>query len=139
GRHVPSRPDHDGRELVLSRLAGGKTAVAAGERAVLSITEGPAVSTIGLASGGIAVAVSKDLMKPGETVEIRLPNALAVIRGTVVIAEVSPTRAGARSAVTILRGSVEVTRLEPAGRAVGASVWIGALECITVEGWGSLA
>ena len=103
-----------GERSFLRVLLGGKATVTARERSVLTITEAPAVSRIGLASGGIAVAVSKDQMKPGETVEIRLPNALAVIRGTVVIAEVSPTRAGARSAVTILRGSVEVTRLDPA-------------------------
>ena len=128
-----------GERSFLRVLLGGKATVTARERSVLTIAEAPAVSTIGLASGGIAVAVSKDRMKPGETVEVRLPNALAVIRGTVVIAEVSPTRAGARSAVTILRGSVEVTRLDPAGRPVGASVRIGALERITVEGSGSLA
>jgi len=128
-----------GERSLLRVLLGGKATVTARERSVLTITEAPAVSTIGLASGGIAVAVSKDRMKPGEAVEIRLPNALAVIRGTVVIAEVSPTRAGARSAVTILRGSVEVTRLDPAGRSVGASVRVGALERITVEGSGTLA
>jgi len=128
-----------GERSFLRVLLGGKATVTARERSVLTITEAPAVSRIGLASGGIAVAVSKDRMKPGEAVEIRLPNALAVIRGTVVIAEVSPTRAGARSTVTILRGSVEVTRLDPAGRPVGASVRVGALERITVEGSGSLA
>ena len=107
--------------------------------AVIAVVPDEELAELGLARGGIAVAVSKDRMKPGEAVEIRLPNALAVIRGTVVIAEVSPTRAGARSTVTILRGSVEVTRLDPAGRPVGASVRVGALERITVEGSGSLA
>jgi hypothetical protein len=123
-----------GERSFLRVLLGGKATVTARERSVLTITEAPAVSTLGLASGGIAVAVSKDRMKPGEAVEIRLPNALAVIRGTVVIAEVSPTRAGARSAITIVRGVVEVTRLDLAGRPVGASVRVGALERITVEG-----
>jgi FecR-like protein len=127
-----------GERSFLRVLLGGKATVTARERSVLTITEAPALSTIGLTIGGIAVAVSKDRMKPGDAVEIRLPNALAVIRGTVVIAEVSQTRAGVHSAVTILRGVVEVTRLDPAGRPVGAPVRVNPLERIRVEASGSL-
>jgi len=61
------------------------------------------------------VAVSKGLMKPGETVEIKTPNAVTAIRGTVVVAEVSPVPDGYQSTITILRGLVEVTKLDPAG------------------------
>lgn len=128
-----------GEQSFLRVLLGGKATVTAREHSILTITEMPAVSTIGLATGRIAVAVSKDRMQPGEAVEIRLPNAMAVIRGTVVIAEVFQTSAGTRGTFTILRGVVEVTRLDPAsGQPVGASVTVGALERITVSGAGAL-
>jgi len=124
-----------GDRSFLRVLLGGKATVTARERSVLTITEAPAVSTIGLAIGRIAVAVSKDKMKTGDAIEIRLPNAMVVIRGTVVIAEVSP----AGASVTVLRGVVEVTQLDPAsGQPVGATVTVGALERITVAGSGPL-
>src|SRR5882762_6970227 len=129
-----------GDRSFLRVLLGDKATVTARERSVLTITEAPAVSTIGLTVGRIAVAVSKDKMKTGDAIEIRLPNALAVIRGTVVIAEVSPTGVGVRATVTILRGVVEVRRLDPAsGQPVGATVRVGALERITVTGSGPLS
>jgi hypothetical protein len=68
-------------------------------------------------------------MKPGETVELKTPNAVVAIRGTLVVAEVSPPR----STITVVRGLVEVTKLDPAtGRAVGPPVSVGALERVTV-------
>src|SRR5207249_947194 len=58
---------------------------------------------------------------------------VAAVRGTFVIAEVS----SGRSTLTILRGLVEVTRLNPAtGRPVGPAVKVGALERVIVTGAG---
>jgi hypothetical protein len=96
-------------------LLGGKATVTARERSVLTITEVPGVATVQLGEGRISVAVSKGLMKPGETVEIKTPNAVTAIRGTVVVAEVSPVTDGYQSTITILRGLVKVTKLDPAG------------------------
>jgi FecR protein len=121
-----------GERSLVRVLLGGKATVTARERSVLTITEAPGVSTISLDEGRIAVAVSKGLMKPGEVVEIKTPNAVSAIRGTVVIAEVSPG-AAAQSTITVLRGLVDVTRLE-AGRRVGHKVDVGALQAITVAG-----
>jgi hypothetical protein len=110
-------------------LLGAKATVTARERSILTITELPSTSTVFLAAGRAAVAVSNARMKPGETVELKTPNAVVAIRGTLVVAEVSPTR----STITVVRGLVEVTKLDPAtGRAVGPPVSVGALERVTV-------
>jgi hypothetical protein len=114
-------------------LLGGKATVTARELSVLTITEVPGTSTVFLTTGRTAVAVSKARMKPGETLEIKTPNLVAAVRGTFVIAEVSP----GRSTITILRGLVEVTKLDPAtGRPVGPAVKVGALERVIVTGAG---
>ena len=114
-------------------LLGGKATVTARELSVLTITEVPATSTVSIAAGRTAVAVSKARMKPGETVEIKTPNVVVAVRGTFVIAEVSP----GRSTITILRGLVEVTKLDPTtGRPVGPAVKVGALERVIVTGAG---
>lgn len=116
-------------------LLGGKATVTAREHSVIVITELPNASTITLSSGRIAVAVSKDKLKPGEVVHISTPNALATIRGTVVVAEVSPTWNGTRSVITVLRGLVDVIRIDPrTERTIGMARDVGALQTITVAG-----
>ncbi len=92
-------------------LLGGKATVTARERSVLTITEAPGVSTVHLDEGRISVAVSKGLMRPGEVIQIKTPNAVSAIRGTVVVAEVFPG-ATLQSTISVLRGLVEVTRLD---------------------------
>lgn len=124
-----------GDRSIVRVLLGGKATVTARERSILTITELPGVSTVELSSGRISVAVSKALMKPGEVVEIRTPNAVAGIRGTVVVAEVSPSKSGITSTITVLRGLIDVTRLDAvARRTVGLSVDVGALQSVTVTG-----
>jgi FecR protein len=117
-------------------LLGGKATVTARERSVLTITEVPGVATVQLGEGRISVAVSKALMKPGEVIEIKTPNAVTAIRGTVVIAEVEPAGNGYRSTITILRGLVDVTRLDATGGPVGPAVKVGALQRVSVIGAG---
>jgi hypothetical protein len=114
-------------------LLGGKATVTARERSVLVITEVPGTSTVFLTAGRTAVAVSKAGMKPGESLEIKTPNAVAAVRGTFVVAEVWPRG----STITILRGVVEVTKLDPGtGKPVGPAVKVGALERVIVTGAG---
>jgi hypothetical protein len=117
-------------------LLGGKATVTARERSVLTITEVPGVATVQLGEGRISVAVSKALMKPGEVIEIKTPNAVTAIRGTVVIAEVEPAGTGYRSTITILRGLVDVTRLDATAGPVGPAVKVGALQRVSVVGAG---
>ena len=124
-----------GEQSFVRVLLGGKAAVSAREHSILRISERPSVSTVALAAGRLAAAVSKDRVKPGETVEIRMPNAIVAIRGTVVVAEVAPTPSGLRSTITILRGVVEVRGLDPmTDQPVGAPVTVSTLERITVVG-----
>lgn len=111
-------------------LMGGKVVVTARERSTLTITEVPGLSTIDLTSGRIAVAVDKTRMKPGDRVDVRTPNAIAGVRGTVLIVETS----GNTSSVTVLRGLVDVVRLDPAtGRAVGPVTAVGAQQAVIVR------
>jgi len=123
-----------GERSLVRVLLGGKATVTARERSVLTITEVPGLATIHLGSGRAAVAVVKGLMKPGEVIEIRTPNAVTAIRGTVVIAEVSPAPDGHRSTITILKGLVDVTKLDKTGAPSGPAVKVGALERVTVVG-----
>jgi hypothetical protein len=94
-------------------LMGGKVVVTARERSTLTITEVPGLSTIDLTSGRIAVAVDKTRMTPGEQVDVRTPNAIAGVRGTVLIVEAQRYT----SSVTVLTGLVDVVRLDPASSA----------------------
>ena len=123
-----------GERSLVRVLLGGKATVTARERSVLTITEVPGVATINLGAGRVAVAVAKGLMKPGEVIEIKTPNAVTAIRGTVVIAEVQPAVGGHQSTITILRGLVDVTRLDATGAPSGPAVKVGALERVIVAG-----
>jgi hypothetical protein len=78
----------------------------------------------------VAVAVAREKMRPGDLVQVKTPNAVAGIRGTVIVAEVF--NAG-HSVVTVLKGTIDVTRLE-AGQVVGAATIVAALERVTVAG-----
>ena len=121
-----------GERSLVRVLLGGKATVTARERSVLTITEVPGVATINLGDGRVAVAVAKGLMKPGEVIEIKTPNAVTAIRGTVVIAEVQPVSGGHQSTITILRGLVDVTKVGSTGALSGPAVKVGALERVTV-------
>src|SRR6185369_11448950 len=79
-------------------LLGGKAVVTVRERSALTITEVPGRSTVDLDSGKVAVAVAKDKMQPGEQVEVKTPNAVAAVRGTVFVAEVIRASASASNA-----------------------------------------
>jgi hypothetical protein len=120
-------------------LLGGKATVTARERSVLTITEVPGVATIQLGEGRISVAVSKALMKPGDVIEIKTPNAVTAIRGTVVVAEVEPASSGVRSTITILRGLVDVTRLDATAGPAGPAVKVGGLQRVSVLGAGPVS
>lgn len=119
-----------GEAAITRILLGGKVIVTARERSTLTITETPGLSTIHLTSGRIAVAVEKSRMKPGERVDIRTPNAVAGVRGTVLIVEAETNV----STVTVLRGLVHVTRAHAvSGAPVGAFTAVGARQMVTVR------
>ena len=109
------------RERSLVRvLVRGKALVTVRELSVFTITEDARDQTVRLTWGKLAVSVAHGRMRPGETIEIRTPNAIAAVRGTVVIVEVlPPTIPGAtpNTLITVTRGTVGVTRADQIGSA----------------------
>ncbi|HEX6774655.1 MAG TPA: FecR family protein [Methylomirabilota bacterium] len=101
---------------IVKVLMGGRAVVTVRELSVLTITEDLGRTTINLESGKIAVSVAKQRMQPGEKLEVHTPNAVAAVRGTVFVVEVSRQGAqagvgnlGASTQVTSVTGSVEVS------------------------------
>ena len=125
-----------GDESLVRILMGEKAVVTIRERSVVVITEAPGVSTVDVGSGKVAVAVAREKLAPGDLVEVRTPNAVAGIRGTVVVAEVALPGAGPpTSSFTVLSGKVSVVHLDPVSRRpVGNPVSVGALERLRVVG-----
>src|SRR5262252_2314262 len=101
---------------IVKVLMGGRAVVTVRELSVLTITEDLGRTTVNLESGKIAVSVAKQKMKPGETLEVHTPNAVAAVRGTIFVVEVARQGAqagggnlGAATQVTSVTGSVEVS------------------------------
>jgi hypothetical protein len=97
-------------------LLGGKALVTVRELSALTITEEAGRSTVDLRSGKIALGVVRQRMRPGEVIEIRTPNAIAAIRGTVLVVELIPEPGGGSAGtpryttkVHVLHGLVEVS------------------------------
>src|SRR5438105_223005 len=119
-----------GKESFARVLLGGRAVVTIREFSAVTITEVPGVATVDVGSGRVAVAVARERMRPGDLVEVRTPNAVAGIRGTVIVAEVFDSR---HSVITVLKGVIDVTRLD-AGRFVGPSTVLNALQQVTIGG-----
>ncbi|HSE06693.1 MAG TPA: FecR domain-containing protein [Methylomirabilota bacterium] len=100
---------------VVRVLLGGKALVTVRELSSLTIREETGRSTVDLTSGKIAMGVVRQRMRPGEVIEIRTPNAIAAIRGTVLVVELIPVPGGApgrpsyTTKVHVLSGLVEVS------------------------------
>jgi hypothetical protein len=107
---------------------GGRAVVSVRERSVFTITEMPDRAIVDLTRGRAAVAVAKERMRPGESVEIRTPNTVAGIRGTVVVAEVRSGVRGVESRITVVRGLVDVRS------ATGGTATLGPLDRVRVIG-----
>jgi hypothetical protein len=100
---------------VVRVLLGGKALVTVRELSSLTIKEETGRSTVDLTSGKIAMGVLRQRMRPGEVIEIRTPNAIAAIRGTVLVVELIPAPGGTSgqpsytTKVHVLHGLVEVS------------------------------
>jgi len=133
-----------GDQSLVRILMGGKAVVTVRERSSLTITEtaGGDVSTIDITSGKIALAVAKERMQPGQRIDIKTPNAVAGVRGTVVIAEVSQATAaaveqggGVNTRFTLLTGIVDVTMLNPNGLPSGTAFTMNPLQTLSITGF----
>ena len=114
-------------------LLGGKAVITVRERSVVTITDSPRVSTVDVESGKIALAVAKERMRPGESIELRTPNAVAGIRGTVVIAEVTGRDGGTSTRFTLLTGVIDVLRLDAERRPVGTASVLTPMQTISID------
>jgi hypothetical protein len=131
-----------GDQSLARMLLGGKAVVTVRERSVLTITEVPGKSTLELESGKFALAVAREKMKPGEEIMIRTPNAIAGVRGTVVITEVNRQGAqvggGVPAVLTnfyVLRGTITAQQLDPGSRQpLGTPLNVGTLQSYSGAG-----
>lgn len=120
-----------GEKSIVKVLMGGKAVVTVRELSVLTITEDLGKTTVDLSSGKIAVAVAKQRMKPGETLEVHTPNAVAAVRGTVFVVEVEPQSAGGTNTqVTTVHGAVAVGLLG----SLGSSAMVNTFQQVGVTG-----
>ena len=119
-----------GEQSKAQLLLLGKAVVTMREQSALRITEVPGVATVEMTDGRLKLALLKDRVKPGERVDVKTPNAITAVRGTVVVVEVLP---GATSRFTVLSGFVDVWGLDPTtGRPTGNPVRLNALQQATV-------
>jgi FecR-like protein len=112
-----------GENSTVKVLMGGKALVTVRELSVLTITEELNRSTVDLQSGKIALGVLQQKMRPGEAIEVRTHNAVAAVRGTVIVVEIVRASAqlpgGPPPALTtnvhVIHGSAVVTPTNIAG------------------------
>jgi FecR protein len=119
-------------------LLGGKAVISIRERSTVTITEVPGRSTVDIESGKIALSVARDRMVPGEVINIKTPNAIAGVRGTVVVAQVTYRQGpgGVRQPISdlwVMRGLVEVTHISPAGVPLSPAVSLAARESFNAD------
>src|SRR5438105_382903 len=128
-----------GDQALARVLLGGTALLTLREHSRVTITEVPGKSTIALTSGTLSLAVARERMRPGESVDIRTPNAIAAVRGTVVVAEASQggpaggLTAPPSSTIFVINDTtgkgVEVTQVDPAtGNPIGSALTLRALQ-----------
>jgi hypothetical protein len=122
-------------------LLGGKALVTVRELSVLTVTEEMGRSTVDLGSGKIAVGVARQRMRPGEAIEIRTPNIVAAVRGTVLVVEIIQASASSNGGPTppttnvhVIHGLVDVF---PAGSPGAPPVQVGTLQSYSQIGGAS--
>ncbi|MBI2217236.1 MAG: FecR domain-containing protein [Candidatus Rokubacteria bacterium] len=118
-------------------LFGGRAVVTVSERSMLTVTDSNVTSVIEMGRGRLALAVARERMAPGASIEIRTPNAVAAVRGTVVVAEVLPSDGapgGVVSRFTVLKGLVDVSRFDPRSQVpLGPAVSLRAREQVEIS------
>ena len=90
-------------------LLGGKALVTVRELSILTITEEPNRAIVDIQLGKVAVGVAKKLLRPGESIEIRTPNAVASVRGSYVVTAVALVAGIPQTTFTALEVSVPIT------------------------------
>jgi hypothetical protein len=86
-------------------LLGGKAILTVRELSQVTISEEPGRAVVTLPDGKVVLAVAKQRLRPGESIEIRTPNAIAAVRGSVL----AVTHVAAQGLTTAICGSGDCT------------------------------
>ena len=73
-------------------LLGGKAILTMRELSQVTISEEPGRAVVTLPDGKVVLAVAKQRMRPGESIEIRTPNAVASVRGSILAVAYDPSQ-----------------------------------------------
>jgi hypothetical protein len=90
---------------VIRVLMGGRITITIRERSIVTITDDPARTRIDLQEGRVAFKVHDGGLRTGEVAELRTPNAITGIRGSLVVANVT----GFDSEVTVVEARHTIT------------------------------
>lgn len=120
---------------VVRLLLGGKAVVTVRELASFTVTEEPGRAVVDLQAGTLALGVAKKLLKPGESIEIRTPNAIAAVRGSFIVVRVALLGGVPHTSVVSVHVSVPVTVAFRATPTV--SLALGSSQVVTVSGLGA--
>ena len=100
--------DHDrigtGERSSARLLLGGKALVTVRELSSITVAERPGGAGLRLTEGAVALVAAGQRLRPGESVEIHLPNAVVSARGAVLIVEATRAADPAVSVIHAPRG-----------------------------------
>ena len=121
-------------DSVVRVLLGGKALVTIRELSTFTVTEEPGRAVVDLKTGKLALAVAKQLLRPGETVEVRTPHAIAAVRGSLSVIQVTNV-----TQVWHLQGTplelftparVPITSVDPGQKISASAAAVGAKQSI---------
>ena len=124
-----------GERSLVRVLLGGKALVTVRELSTLTFIDEPKRAAVDLKNGKLAVGVAKTLLGHDEEIQVRTPNAIASIRGSLLIVSVVTSGGVSQSFFTALDASVPIT-VTPIG-VTGGSVTLGVNQAVGVSGSGT--
>jgi FecR protein len=122
-----------GEQAFARLLLGGKAVISIRERSAVTITEVPGRSTVEIESGKIALSVARERMLPGEVINIKTPNAIAGVRGTVVVAQVTYRQGQPFTNLWVLRGTIDAIHTNVTGAPLSQPVPVGEKESFNAD------
>jgi len=122
-----------GEQAFARLLLGGKAVISIRERSAVTITEVPGRSTVEIESGKIALSVARERMLPGEVINIKTPNAIAGVRGTVVVAQVTYRQGQPFTNLWVLRGIIDAIHTDVTGAPLSQPVSVGEKESFNAD------
>src|SRR5262245_9542936 len=116
-------------------LLGGKALGTVRELSPFTVTEEPNRAILDLRGGKAAIGVAPSLLRPGESIEVRTPNAVAGIRGSLLVITVAQVGNDFRPTFQALEASkpMTVTPLD----ASGVTIQLGGNQSVGVSGSGA--